>query len=434
VTSGGGGSDKPPQPELHDDPMQYPASEAGWDDAHPPSAPRTTSGATTSGELAPATVEVSPAVADVVTVDPTAPTAASTPSSITASTPSPAAASATPTPPASPKPPTAADDEPVLPATYHENDLRVAVGAAPLSESLAATRKRRAPASANRPDGDDGAPGQPRNRKAIVAAALSITAGLAIVVLVVLGHANSDRYLLACEPERAVPEQGRGFPPWGTHALEGEPWKPLKITRETRCQPHETDDPLVLERAYLAMVLDQATALLTAREVTRLDDAEALLKQALLLTRPPDREPEKLALERNEHHKDIEHMLGDVTYWRASARLHDAQAALTEAAKQFDSAAAQHPRHVSDAAAWASYARKLAQELHAGPAGATPPASPPGTAAPSPAGSPTAPASEHLNVPAGVALPVEPGPGSAAEPPPALAIPDAGVPTGGVLL
>lgn len=340
-------------------------------------------------------------------------------------------------------PPHPAGEEPLLPPTYDENDLRSAVGASPLAGPLAATtREPRAEAIDRRDggddgdDGDDGSPRKPRSRKTIVVSVLSIVAGLSIAALVFLGRANSDRYLLVCEAERAVAEQGRAFPPWGIQALGGDAWKPIKITPETRCQPHETDDLLALERLYLAMILDQATGLLTAREVTQLDDAEALLKQALLLTRPPEREPAQLASERNEHHKEIERMLGDVTYWRASAKLHDAATALTEAAKQFDSAAAQDPRHVSDAAAWAAYARRLAQELHKGPAGAMRSTAPPAASAVPP----TAPPAEHPDLPAGVALPVEPGKGSAEEPSlapgpaPAPAPPDAGVPTGGVLL
>ncbi|HEY0479267.1 MAG TPA: hypothetical protein VGD37_17230, partial [Kofleriaceae bacterium] len=212
-----------------------------------------------------------------------------------------------------------------------------------------------------------------------------------------------------------------------------------------RCQPQDTDDPLVLERAYLAMVLDQATALLTAREVTKIDDAEALLKQALLLTRPPEHEPEPLARQRTEHHQEVERLLGDVTYWRATARLRDAATALGEAAKQFDAAVAQHPRHATDAGAWAAYTRRLAQELHAGLAGSAPSAARPASAVPPTAPSPTsagsaaalppvpAGTSEHAGVPAGVALPVESD--KAASPPPEAAPPpDAGPPTGGVLL
>ena len=458
-----GDGDQPPRPgspEIHDDPLLRPASNAGWDDEHP-SPPRAPDGTATSGTAAasienpPSTTSATPPSTTSATTPSTA--SATTPSTTSATTPTststaptratppsttgatpPSTTGATPSRSASAASWTPAGEEPLLPATYHENDLRSAVGASPLSEPLAATsRKRRAPAS-DRHD-DDEAPRGPRNRKMIAVAALSITAGLAVAALVFLGRMNSDRYLLTCEAERAVAEQGRNFPPWGTHALAGEAWRPLKITPETRCQPHETDDPLDLERLYLSMILDQATALLTAHEVTKLDDAEALLKQALLLTRPPEHEPEQLTNERNERHTEIERMLGDVTSGRASATLHDAEAVLMDAAKQFDSAAAQHPRHASDAAAWAAYARKLAQELHAGPAGAAPSASPP---AASPASS-TVPATEQPNVPAGVALPVEPGKGSADAPlvtpvapvapvPPAPA--DAGVPTGGVLL
>jgi hypothetical protein len=328
-------------------------------------------------------------------------------------------------------------EEPLLPPAYDVNALRSAVGASPLVDSGDADRHRRT--SVDRDDDnddDDDDVSRPRNRKAVLVAAASLAVGVAIATLVILGHFNSARYLLACEAERAVPEQGRTFPPWGTHALDGEAWKPLKIAPETRCQARETDDVLVIERLYLAMLLDQAAGLLTAREVTRIDDAEALLKQALLLTRPPEEEPAKLAAERSERHKEIEQLLGDVGYWRAQAKLRDAAAALTEAAKQLDRAAAQHPRHVTDAPAWASYARRLAEELHAGPAGATPAA---GASGPSPA--PAAPASsaaEHPIAPAGTALPIEPDKGSASEPP--AAVPptvDAGVsppPTGGVLL
>ncbi|HEU4730167.1 MAG TPA: hypothetical protein VFT22_19855, partial [Kofleriaceae bacterium] len=185
-------------------------------------------------------------------------------------------------------------------------------------------------------------------------------------------------------------------------------------------------------------ILDQATGLLTAREVTRLDEAEALLKQGLLLTRPAASEPASMAAERTEHHKEIERLLGDVTYWRASARLRDAASALGDAAKQFEAAAAQHPRHVSDAPAWAAYARKLADQLHVGPAGPSPspiaPA-PAGATGVAPSAGPTAPAAPDTTrpeAPPGVALPVEPERGSPQVP--AAPPPDAGVPTGGVLL
>jgi len=429
TSRGRGDGDPPPRPEaktIVDDPLLRPASNAGSDDDRP-SSPRAPAGTAPSGTAA-ASLAKPPTV-----------TGAPPPSS-TGGTP-PSATSTSPARSTSAPPPAPASEEPLLPATYHENDLRSAVGASPLAEPLAgATRKRRAPASDRRQaaaddgDGDGDAPHAPRNRKTIAVAAVSITVGLAVAALVFLGHANSERYLLTCEAERAVVEQGRSFPPWGTRPLAGEAWRPLTITPETRCRARETDDPLDLARWYLAMILDQATALLTAREVTKLDDAEVLLKQALLLTRPPEHEPEQLARERDEHRTEIERLLGDVTYGRAAAKLHAAEAALGDAAEQ-------HPRHASDSAAWAAYARQLARELHAGPAGAPPSAFPPAAAPAAPAGS----ATEHPNVPVGVALPVEPARGSADAPvspvppvspasPASPAPTDAGVPSGGVLL
>jgi len=324
--------------------------------------------------------------------------------------------------------PAGAADDPALPSVpdkYDVNELRAAVGATPLAS---ATDKARAAAT----DDEDDDPHPRRSSRTIAIAALGIIAVVGTAALVILGYLNSDRYVLACEAERAVPEQGRGFPPWGTRAMTGEAWRPLKIAPETRCQPQETDDPLVLERAFLAMVLDQATGLLTAREVTRIDEAEGLLKQALLLTRPPEHEATALAGQRTERHKDIERLLGDVTYWRATAKLRDAAAALGDAAKQFDAAVAQQPRHASDAGAWAAYARRLSQELRAGPTGA--PASSAPSAAPPPATSAApAGASAATGAPLGTALPVEPDRPSTTAAPEA-APPDAGAPTGGVLL
>jgi hypothetical protein len=299
--------------------------------------------------------------------------------------------------------------------------------------------------ASSRPDGDlhddDGDwPRRPRRLKRIAVVVISGATALAIATLALLGTLNRDRYVLTCEAVRAVPQQGRGFPPWGTRPLEGDGWKPLKIAPETRCQPHETEDVLSLERRYLAMILEQANGLLTADEVTQLDDAEALLQQALLLSRPPAQEPQNLATERAERRKEVEHLRGDVAYWRAAARVRDAAAALTEAAKQFESAAAQQPRHVSDAPTWAAYASKLAQQLQAGPAGAALAASAGALAAPAPAAAdaPVPAEADPTMAPAGVALPVEPDADSAAESPPAggpaAAPPDAGVPAGGVLL
>lgn len=274
----------------------------------------------------------------------------------------------------------------------------------------------RATSAHDRDDDDDDEPGAPRrSRKLVVVSALALVGGLGIAALIFLGRANSEQLALRCEPEQVVAEQGRSFPPWGTRALAGAEWKPIAIPPEAECKPRDTDSVDELTGWYLGILVDQASSLLTAREVTKVDLAEADLKQALLLARSPDKRDQR---------KEIERLLGDVDYWRALATLRDATAKLGDAAKQFETAAAQRPRHVSDASAWASYIRKVADELHVGPAGAHQSAFPAPVA--------PAPTAEHPSAPAGVALPVEPPP----TPPPAepVTAPDAGVPAGGVLL
>ncbi|MCX5745947.1 MAG: hypothetical protein NT062_26005, partial [Proteobacteria bacterium] len=272
---------------------------------------------------------------------------------------------------------------------------------------------RYAPSEPDVEDGDDGADRPPRNRKLVAVGAASIVVGVGVVALIFLGRANSAHYTFTCQPDRIVAEQGRGFPPWGSRTLGGAAYKPIEIPPEAECQARATDDEVELQAWYLDALQKRATTLLTAREVTKVDLAEQQLQQALLFARTPERKTKR---------DEIEHLLGDVSYWRASAKLRDAATALAEAAKQFDAAAAQGPQHPKDASAWANYIRKIVDDLHVGPAGAPsatfPPILPPVTG--------------RDPAPAGVALPVEPGSGSAEQPP--SVPPDAGVPSGGVLL
>lgn len=307
-------------------------------------------------------------------------------------------------------------DEPLLPTAYDGDVLRDAIGAKP--------KRRRAetpvPVDDDDPDGGDDLvdPAErKRRRRTIVVSALSLIVGLGIAALVFLGRANSARYALTCESDRVVVAQGRSFPPWGTHELTDPAWKAVRIPAEAECHPRETEDEAELASWYARLLEDQASGLLQAREVTKVDDAETDLKQALLVIRLLASDDD-----RKNQRKDIERMLGDVAYWRASAKLRGAVDALGDAAKQFDAAAVQRPRYVDDSAAWAAHVRKLADDLRAGPAGVTPTAFPPLPA----------PAPEHLPAPVGVALPVEPDHGSDATP--AAAPVDAGLPTGGVLL
>jgi hypothetical protein len=306
----------------------------------------------------------------------------------------------------------AAPDAPLLPSTYNEDELRDAVGATPRVEPK---KKKRPAAPLPDDDGDDDG-GKRTSRKTLFVAALAVVMGGGIAALVLLGKVNSARYYIACEEDQVVVEQGRSFPPWGSSAIDGAEWKPLKIPPETACHPRETEDRTELAAWYLKMLTDFADKQLSAREITKVDDAEAALKQALLVTR---------SLRTDEDAKnargDIDRLLGDVVYWRASARLKGASEALADAAKQFDAAATARPQHFKDAAEWAKYTRTVIEQLRAGPGGVPAVAFPP------------APPGERPTAPNGVALPIEPeGSGAASpEPPPA---PDAGVPTGGVLL
>lgn len=293
--------------------------------------------------------------------------------------------------------PARSDQTPVLPPAL---DLQEAVGA-PTKKSKVVE-----------PD----EPSAPRNRKVMTIAAISIFVGLLTLTLILLGRANSQRYLITCKTDQVRAEQGRAFPPWGSRLIGGNEYKPIALPANAECNPQETDNIAELDRWYLDLLVERASATLTAPVLDApgkpLDVVEGQLNQALLLSRAP---------ERRDQRKEVERLLGDVQYWRASLRLRDASAALSDASKQFEAAAAQRPRHVSDAGAWAGFLKRVVDELKAGPNGL-----PAATAiAPPPTTSPSGAA------PQGTALPVEPPP-PADEP--AAAAPDAGVPTGGVLL
>jgi hypothetical protein len=331
-----------------------------------------------------------------------------------------------PTEPAAPSEPApSADSAPILPNAYDDNALREAIGARPNPPP----RPQTEPSPYGRVYDDDEPKVGKSRRKTIVVSAAAILIGIAIAAVIFLGRANSSRYLIACDSDHVSAEQGRAFPPWGSHPIAGAEWRPITLPPSAECKPKETDDPEELAKWYLEILVDRASVTLTSRGLidaiphggtggaaaagNPLDIVGAQLEQALLLARAP---------ERRDQRKDIERLQGDVEYWRAAARARDAAAALVEAAKQFDAAAALRPRHVEDASAWATFSRKVADELHAGPNGAPPPL--PGAPPPEP----------HTPAPPGTALPVEPPPASGSDTNAAVTTPDAGVPTGGVLL
>lgn len=338
-----------------------------------------------------------------------------------------AEAAAPPTPGDTPT----ADDNAILPASLDDNALRDAVGAPPARPSR---RKRR--------DGDDdSSAGRPGSRRLAVIGALVLLAALAIAALVLLGRANASRYVIACTTDQVSAEQGRSFPPWGTRPLIGPEWRPITLPASAECKPRETDDRGQLESWFLDLLVDRASTTLTARDLldsiqpgktSPLDMVDAQLRQALLLSRAP---------EHRDQRKEVERLLGDVQYWRASLRLRDAAAALADAARQFDAAAAQRPRHVTDAAEWAAFLRATLDSLHAGPLGASATGMSSATAAATgesaanaAASHDDAPISDRPIAPAGTALPAEPDAAATTDHGERAAPPDAGLPTGGVLL
>ncbi len=292
-------------------------------------------------------------------------------------------------------------------------ELRDAVGARPRAQTEPVDPLP------SRFDDDDEPPAVKRSRRTMMVVAASVLGGLTIAALIFLGRANAQRYVISCALDHVSAEQGRAFPPWGAHPLSGPEWRPITLAPNAECKERETEDEAELERWYLEILVDRASTALTARGIldtipggsadprtaNPLDAIAAQLDQALLLARAPDRRDQR---------KEVERLLGDVHYWRAAARMRDATGALLDAAKQFEAAATERPRHQTDAGAWASFLHKLGDDLHTGPNSAALIA-------------PTAPANpEHPTAPPGTVLPVEP------TPPPAA--PDAGIPSGGVLL
>lgn len=311
------------------------------------------------------------------------------------------------------------DSGPILPPAYDPNAFQDALGPAPTP------RAQTEPSPYGRVYDDEPKAAKSR-RRTVVVSAFAIIVGIVIATLIFLGRANSSHFYVVCEADHVSAEQGRSFPPWGSRAMTGAEWKPIALPPNAECKPKETDEPDELAKWYLDVLVDRASTALTARgllesiphpggaaAVNPLDTIAAQLDQALLLSRAP---------ERRDQRKDIERLQGDVEYWRAAARARDAAASLAEAAKQFDAAAALRPRHVDDASQWATFSRKVADEIHGGPNGAPPPI--PGMP----------PGDTHVPAPMGSALPVEPPPAGSDTATTAAPTPDAGVPSGGVLL
>lgn len=303
------------------------------------------------------------------------------------------------------------------PASATVADLQSAVGVTPKAKRpLPPPRKPIVDVEVDEVEVEDDLAPRKKRRWPIVVG-LSGVVGATIASFILLGRASSESYYLRCSAKHVSAERGRSFPPWGSERLGGAAWKPIAIPPSAECTPRSTDDPVALEGWYLDALVEQATAKLAGASPGDIDLAQAELEQAMLHTRSP---------ERRDQRKELERLLGDVTYWRAAAKVKAAAAELEEAAKRFDDAVARRPRHASDAGAWATLARDTSVLLGRGPGGAGAPSQPP-------SGVPL-PAATRPPAPPGVALPVETP----------LTAPDAGVsapdaahstlPSGGVLL
>jgi hypothetical protein len=281
-----------------------------------------------------------------------------------------------------------ATDEPAdlpAPVTATIADLKAAVSApestAPTSTSAIGRTRNPRPAT----DDDHDRPRLRRSRWPLRLAAIA-TVVTVIAVVIVLGRVNAQNYAIRCGTKDITALRGRAFPPWGYARLGGPAWRPIAIAPDTECTSRDTDSVEQLEATFLEHLTEQATRKLAGEQPGDLDRAEAEIDQALLLSRSP---------ERRDLRKELERLRGDITYWRAAAKVNAAAAILADAATSFDAATAQRPRHASDPARWASFARDLAAALRAGPDGA-------GVPSPRDAIAPPRP-----SAPPGVALPIE---------------------------
>ncbi len=277
---------------------------------------------------------------------------------------------------------------------------------APLSDAKGSREVERAT--------DDDGTDEPTVRRRRWPLALGALAAVAAVItaLVLAGRVNHRQLYLSCGPTEITALRGRSFPPWGREPIGGPGWKPIVIPAATECTDRATREPAELEGWYLDALVEQATGAL-ATEGGDVDRAEVQLQQALLLARSP---------ERRDQRKDIDRLLADVTYGRGARQIGTAIATLRDAAARFDDAAGRRPVHAADAAAWAAFARAMADKLDSGP---TPELAPSLLSPVTPTRPPAPP---------GVALPVEPTTDGGTWPAPPIDAGVPGIPSGGVLM
>ena len=248
-----------------------------------------------------------------------------------------------------------------------------------------------------------------RNRLVLLTVIASI-----LGALVIISWLNSRHLYLSCGETTVRAERGRFFP-WGRTNLSGDRWKPIEPG--SQCLDRELGSIAELEQAFLDLALSHANKNLATIPPTDLERAAALLEQAELLARAPERGQERADIERLSH---------DIDYWRAAKNVDDAISRLGEAQKTFEGAAGR-TRHTSDAGDRATFLGELLEAVKRGTLASVPTDDSTGTE-PAPTLEPTPNPTDVIDagVATGTLLPAEVD----AAPPP----PPAPIPSGGVLL
>ncbi len=174
-------------------------------------------------------------------------------------------------------------------------------------------------------------------------------------VIAILGWRNSKHFYLVCSQSTITAQQG-SFWPYGRDQLPGDAFDAIEGTHPCTSQHYEKRADL--EEAFLAALIEQATRLLKNGDAEHVASAEKQLQQALLLSRNP---------ERGEAREMAERLQGDVSYWRGAAEIAKVLQTLGTSASFFEEAATKRPRHSNDANAWAEHARFIGSEIDKGP-------------------------------------------------------------------
>ncbi|MFH2007442.1 MAG: hypothetical protein ABI333_12730 [bacterium] len=245
-----------------------------------------------------------------------------------------------------------------------------------------------------------------------------------VVVLVLLGEYNTERYYLVCDGKKAAAHRGRGFPwPFGHQPMVGSQYRAVPLDADAQCQTQELDNEGELQSALLSLVITEAQRLSLLHRASDLGAARLLVNQGFLLA--PNAKKQRALLVT---------IRAALDFQQGRVAMRELESALQSARRLFVSAKGHKTRHGKEAEAWIGLVDHLLDRLRRRLAG-DPQAHAPVRVAPGPPRSSLfVPASPGVDggVPVVVPLPMRPTPRPA--PAPVLVKPDAGVAGGGILL